>query len=450
MLNKVGWMRLPCASLLAAFLLACGSGGGSDSGAGNPNVGPPPTVGQCANRYPAGFALVSGTDNLTNLLQTSVGKPARGSVFEEPAFKTCAVRVTSHATDGLSGFARHDYSRRQAFNADSSLMLVYALDGSWNVYNANTYAFAKRLSGPAGDAEPQWDPTDPDVLYYLPTNGGLVVNKLVVSSNTSSVIGNFSGRLPWAGAARMWTKSEGSPSADGRYWAFMVETSGFSPLGFVVWDRFNDQIVSSRANSIRPDHLSMSASGNYVVVSWNDGVVAFTRDFASQRPLNVLGEHSDIALDANGDDLYVSVDYQAGDGAVYMINLRTGARTDLFPTYLNDTATALHISGKAFRRPGWVVLSTYAEYSNIPGQTGREWLHAKVMAVELKANPKVHHLAHHRSVDDNDPTFGSYFTEPQASVNRDFTKIVFNSNWGIGAGLDIEAYMVELPLGLIP
>ena len=451
MFKKVGRMRLSGASLLAAFLIACGSGGGSsDSGAGAPNVGPPPTVGQCANRYPAGFALVSGTDYATNLAQPAAGKPDRGSDFEEPAFKTCAVRVTNHSADGLSGFARHDYSRRQAFNADSSLMLIYALDGSWNVYNANTYTFVKRLNGPAGDAEPQWDPTKPDVLYYLPTNGGLVVNKLVVSSNTSTVIGNFSGRLPWASAARLWTKSEGSPSADARYWAFMAETNSYSPLGIVVWDRVTDTIVSTLDNSNRPDHLSMSASGNYVVVSWNEGVVSLTRDLRTLRPLNVLGEHSDIALDANGDDLYVSVDYQAGDGAVYMINLRTGVRTDLFPTYLNDSATALHISGKAFRRPGWVVVSTYAEYSNVPGRTGREWLHAKVMAVELKANPKVHHLAHHRSVDDNDPTFGSYFTEPQASVNRDFTKIVFNSNWGVGTGLDIEAYMVELPLGLIP
>ena len=438
------------ASVLFVLLAACGGGGGGGGSSGGGGGGPPPVAGQCATGYPGGFTFVTGTDNATNLAQSALSKPTRGSIFQEPAFKTCVVRVTNHAADGLNTFARQDYSRRQAFNADSSMVLIYALDGSWHVYNATTFAHVKQLSGPAGDSEPQWDATDPDVLYYLPTNGGMVVNKLKVSTNATTVIGNFANRLPWAGAARLWTKSEGSPSADSRYWAFMVESNAFAPLGIIVWDRTTDTIVSTRANNIRPDHLSMSASGNYVVVSWNDGVVAFTRDLQTRRPLNVLGEHSDIALDANGDDLYVSVDYQATDGAVYMINLRTGVRTELFPTYLNDGATALHISGKAFRKPGWVVVSTYAEYNNNPAVTAREWLHAKVMAVELKANPKVYHLAHHRAVDDNDPTFGSYFSEPQASVNRDFTKVVYNSNWGIGTGMDIEAYMVELPLGLIP
>lgn len=438
------------AAVFLVLLAACGGGSGGGGGSsGGGGGGPPPVAGQCATGYPANFSFVTGTDAATNLAQPALAKPGKGAIFQEPAFNTCVVRVTNHAADGLDTFARQDYSRRQAFNADSSLALIYALDGSWHVYNATTFAHVKELNGPAGDSEPQWDATDPDVLYYLPTNGGMVVNKLTVSTNATNVIGNFTGRLPWAGAARLWTKSEGSPSADSRYWAFMVENNAFNPLGIIVWDRTTDTIVSTRANNIRPDHLSMSASGNYVVVSWNDGVVAFTRDLQTRIPLNVLGEHSDIALDANGDDLYVSVDYQATDGAVYMINLRTGVRTDLFPTYLNDGATALHISGKAFRKPGWVVVSTYAEYNNNPAITTREWLHAKVMAVELKANPKVYHLAHHRAVDDNDPTYGSYFAEPHASVNRDFTKIVFNSNWGVGTGLDIDTYMVELPAGLV-
>jgi hypothetical protein len=33
-------------------------------------------------------------------------------------------------------------------------------------------------------------------------------------------------------------------------------------------------------------------------------------------------------------------------------------------------------------------------------------------------------------------------------VNRDFTKILFNSNWD-RASEDIDAYMIELPVGAI-
>ena len=396
----------------------------------------PTTSASCSSFYAAGFQPVSGK---VNPAVPAMAKPAKGVVYTEPAFRTCAVRVTDHAAEAPSGFARNDYSRRQAFNADSSLMIVYALDGFWHVYNANTYAYVKRLNGPAADAEPQWHPTDPNVLFYIPTNGGMVVNELNVAANTSKVVGNFAGRLPWANAARLWTKSEGSPSADSRYWAFMAETNSFQPVGIVVWDRVTDTIVSTMNNANRPDHLSMSASGNYVVVSWNEGVVAFTRDLKTRKPLNVLGEHSDIALDANGDDQYVSVDYQSNEGMVYMLNLRTGVRVDLFPTYINGSATALHVSGKAFRKPGWVVIGTYANY----GGAGVEWLHRKIMAVQLAANPTIYQLAHTRLSDQG------YWTEPHASVNRDFTKIVFNTNWGVPSAEDVDAYMIELPAGLI-
>ncbi|MCM5680338.1 hypothetical protein M8A51_12440 [Schlegelella sp. S2-27] len=393
------------------------------------------TSSACSTLYASSLTLKSGF--VTDLI-SSLSKPAKGKAFLDPSYKTCVVRVTDHASEPPSGFARNDYSRRQAFNADSTRLIVYAYDGFWHLYDAKTFAHLKRLNGPAADAEPQWHPTDPNLLHYLPTNGGMVVNELNVSTNTSRVVGNFTGRLPWSNAARLWTKSEGSPSADGRYWAFMAETSSFSPVGIVVWDRVTDTIVSTMANSNRPDHLSMSASGNYVVVSWLDKVVAYDRNLQNPRTIQKSSEHSDIALDENGDDVYVSVDYQSNNGAVFMINLRTGARTDLFGTYISGTATAIHFSGKAFRKPGWVLMSTYADYGG-----AMQWLHRKITAVQLKANPTVYHLAHTRVVDNG------YWTEPQASVNRDFTKVLFTSNWGVNSSMDLDAYMVEIPAGAL-
>ena len=182
-------------------------------------------------------------------------------------------------------------------------------------------------------------------------------------------------------------------------------------------------------------HLSMSPSGEYVVVSWNDGVTAFRRDFSQSRLVQRKGEHSDIALAANGDDVYVAVDYESSGGQVFMFNLKSGERTNLFPSYIAGTATAMHFSGKAFKRPGWVLVSTYADY----GRGGQQWLHRKLFAVELKTNPSILNLAHHQSI------HTKYFTEPQASVNRDFTRILFSSNWGIASESGVDAYMLILP-----
>lgn len=389
----------------------------------------------CSGVYSSGVQLVSGfvTDPIPSL-----PKPAKGEAFAEPTYNTCVVRVTDHAVEPPSGFARNDYSRRQAFNADSSRLLVYAQDGLWHLYDAETFAHIKALSGPAGDAEPQWHPTDPDRLYYLPTNGGLVVYELNVSTDATEVVGDFAGRLPWPSAAHLWTKSEGAPSADGRYWAFMAETEDFTSVGIVVWDLATDTIVSTMDNDERPDHLSMSPSGDYVVVSWVDRVVVFDRELSDPRTIHPVTEHSDIALDDNGDDVYVSVDNQSNDGAVFMVNLRTGERTDLFPTYIDGTATAIHFSGRAFREPGWVLMSTYADYG---GEV--QWLHRKITAVQLRADPTIYHLAHTHVVDNG------YWTEPHASVNRDFTRILFTSNWEVDSDIDVDAYMIQLPAGAL-
>jgi hypothetical protein len=391
----------------------------------------------CASFYAPGFALTS-TRQASPI--PTVAKPSKGAAFSEPTYKTCVVRATDHAADGVSGFARNDYSRRQAFNSNSTKQLVYALDGYWHVYDANTHARLKQLSGPAADAEPQWHPTNPDLLYYLPTNGvGMRLHELNVSTGVSRVVGDFGARLKarWPTSAAAWTKSEGSPSADGRYWCFMVDASDWSSVGVFTWDRDTNTVLGMYdTKGERPDHVSMSPSGNSCVVSGDGarGTVAFSRDFSTKTQLLAKSEHSDLALDANGDDVYVAVDYQSNAGDVFMVNLRTGVRTALFSTYLSGTATALHVSGKAFARPGWVVVSTYADYGG-----SLQWLHRKVMAVQLNANPTVYTLAHHRTVSNG------YWSEPHASVNRDFTRVVFSSNWGSGSATDVDTYVVEIP-----
>ncbi|WNG52987.1 hypothetical protein F0U60_47590 [Archangium minus] len=395
----------------------------------------------CATFYAPDFALTS-TRQATPI--PTLAKPAKGAAFSEPTYKTCVVRATDHTADGVSGFARNDYSRRQAFNSNSTKQLVYALDGYWHVYDANTHARLKQLSGPAADAEPQWHPTNPDLLYYLPTNGvGMQLHELNVSTGASRVVGDFGARLKarWPTAMAAWTKSEGSPSADGRYWCFMVDSSDWSSLGVFTWDRDTNTVLGMYdTHGERPDHVSMSPSGNHCVVSSDGalGTVAFSRDFSKKTQLLAKSEHSDLALDANGDDVYVAVDYQSNAGDVFMVNLRTGVRTALFSTYLSGTATALHVSGKAFARPGWVVVSTYADYGG-----ALQWLHRKVMAVQLNANPTLYTLAHHRTASNG------YWTEPVASVNRDFTRVVFNSNWGSGSATDVDTYVVEIPAGAL-
>lgn len=394
----------------------------------------------CELFYDAGWKPVEG---MKVMPETPSVRPPKGIPFRDPVHGTCVVRVTEHDKEPPRGFARAEYSRRQSFNADSSRLLVVANDGAWHLYDSNTYAHLEMLSALQGDAEPQWHPTDPDRLWFLPRNGvGMKLEELDLRSGRARTVADFAARLKarWPEAAAAWTKDEGSPSADGRTWCFMVDDAQWKGLGLFTWDRETDRILGMLdLHGDRPDHVSMSPSGSYCVASGLEaGTVAYSRDFKERRVLLKGTEHSDIARDVNGDDVYVAVDYDAHTGPVFMTNLRTGVRTDLFPTYLDGTTTALHISGKAYDAPGWVVISTYAD-AVARGRPGPQWLHRRIFAVSLEAKPRIVDLAHHQS------RYAKYWTEPQASVNRDGTRIVFNSNWGTASETDVDTFMVVLP-----
>ena len=410
----------------------------------------------CDSFYPPGFQLVEGA---LNPAMAALAKPAKGVVVHEPNFHTCLVRATSHATEPPNTFARNDYSRRQAFNADSTYFIVYS-NGTWHLYNANTLAHVHALTTMGGDAEPQWHPTNPNLLYYLPTYGGTKLMQVDVRNNSASTAVDFVGRLPsWgANANHIWTRSEGSPSADGRYWGFLVYDNSWNMLGYIVWDLQQNQLAGSRQSTAAQDNASMSASGRWFIASGDNGTWAWSRDFASKKKIDSYGVHSDLALSPSGQDYYVSVDFESANGDVYFVNLDTCPsvpasassapdcpRTVLFSMYPTRGWSSMHFSGKAFAKPGWVLISTYDAETN---GSGLPWFTNKVMAVELKASPKIYVLAYTRRVrvtsGDSDNA-GNYWAEPHASVNRNFTRLLFNSNWSNSVGPDIDAYMIQLP-----
>jgi len=369
-------------------------------------------------------------------------RPPKGLPVIDPVHHTCVVRVTDHDAELRSGFARNDYSRRQPFNADDSRLIVTSQDGYWHLYATADLHYIAKINGLAGDAEPQWHPTDPRLLRYLPNHGiGMTIQEVDVETGQTRTIADLQQRVRavWPTAKAMWTRSEGSPSRDHRFWAFQVDDAQWGGLGLVSYDLKEDRIIATydfaRNRKQRPDHVSMSPSGQYIVVSWLDGVTAFRPDFTSPRLIHKKSEHSDLAIGADGDDAYVSVDYESSGGPLFSVNLRTGKRTDLLKTYVDGTATALHISGKAFARPGWVLVSTYADY----GKSGQQWLHRKLFAMTIEREPRIFNIAHHHS------QYAEYFTEPQATVNRNLTRVLFSSNWGTSSKTDIDTFMAIVP-----
>lgn len=365
-------------------------------------------------------------------------KPALNRQYDDPVYGTEVRRVTS--ADGTR-FNRNTYSRRQAENADGSLFMTYHGSSRYHVYSVEGAALVRALDIHP-DAEPQWHPTDPGRIRHLAgpnsSSGALQLLETTVSTGRTTVIADFTDRVKARipGAAYVKDRAEGSPSIDGNRWAWIVYDAQENIRGVMSYDLATDTIlgVTTDLLSDNLDWVSVSPTGRYVVAGFWEGTIVYDADMSNRRVLTDAAEHSDIALDRNGRDTYVYIDFHGPSptaGWLTAIDMATLERTKIFDLYDNAN-TSLHISGKGYDKPGWVVVSSYN--CKVPGA----WSCEKVMAVEIANDGRILNLAHTYNCGDG------YWTETHAVVNRSFDAVYFNSDAG-SCGIDAEVYRIELP-----
>jgi hypothetical protein len=240
---------------------------------------------------------------------------------------------------------------------------------------------------------------------------------------------------------------------DGRYWGFMAEDESWLPVAFLVYDRVTDTIVSRRA--LRDpgdiDHVSISPLGNYFVAAFDRhcergkpgsdarpcGLMVYDRSLANGRSIARIIGHHDLAIDAAGREVVVYQDVDTDE--IAMLALATGERTALHPIDFSKGATGLHFSGRAVKRPGWAVVSTHDDST-----ASHTWMDDQVFAIELRAGGRIARLAHTRSLV-NAKQEHDYWAEPQATANRDLTRVLFTTNWGRSGTEQVETMLIELP-----
>lgn len=365
-------------------------------------------------------------------------RPNRLARYEDPIYGTSVRRMTS--ADGTR-FDRNTYSRRQPENADGSRFMTYHGSAAYHVHDRVTGELVRALDIHP-DAEPQWHPTDPDVIRHVAgpsaSTGDLRYHEIDVETGARTVVADLTDRvrrvLPTA--VYMIDRAEGSPSMDGSRSAWIVHDRDGDQIGVVSYDLASDRVLGILSSFERGvgqlDWVSMSPSGRYVMAGYWDRAVVYDADLTNRRVAFEGGEHSDIARGADGSDVYVYIDFTASSngGWLMAVDLDTLAERRLFDLY-DDANTSIHVSGKGYDRPGWVVVSTYN--CKEPGA----WSCEKVMAVEL-ATGRVLNLAHTYNCGDE------YWTETHAAVNRSFTRVYFNSDGG-SCGIDAEVYELTIP-----
>ena len=380
--------------------------------------------------------------------------------FRDPVFGTCMVRVTDRkadlSRDDRSKGLKNEYSRVQSFNADGSRILVRTTEAAWYLYDATALTPLDRV--PA-ETDPRWDPKDPNVLYY---SAGTRLMSYNVQSKAKRVAHDFAADFPGQKLAAVWSKYEGNPSLDGRYWGLMAEDENWVTVAFVIYDLAQDRVVAKRDMRGVPgveevDNAYISPLGNYFIADFSDhycqrgtlgtdgrpcGYMVYDRNLRNGRGLLRISGHMDLALDVQGRDVAVYQDVDTDH--ISMVDLATGRVTPLWPIDFSKTPLGLHISGRALRRPGWAVVSTY----NGGHPKAFTWMDDQIFVIELKPKGRVVRLAHTRSVlKEGQVSYGEkdYWAEPHASANQDLTRILFTSNWGRSGTEQVEMFMIELP-----
>ncbi len=386
---------------------------------------------------------------------TSLSEPAPRVPFRDPVFGRCLVRVTDRlndkSPDDSSAGLKNEYSRVQSFNADDTRLLVRGTEATWYLYNAQTLQPLGQLPL---DVEPRWSATDPNVIYYSSETRLMSYN---IASQQTSLVHEFANDFPGQTLAAVWSKYEGSPSVDGRYWGFMAEDQDWNPVAFLVYDQQTDAVIAKRDVRGVPgvenvDNAYISPLGNYFIADFADyycesgqlgtdavpcGYMVYDRNIQNGRGLLRISGHMDLALDAQGREVVVYQDIDTDN--ISMLDLATGAVTPLWPIDFSYTSIGLHISGRAFDRPGWAVVSTHD--GDVASHT---WIDDSVFLVELKPNGRVVRLAHtHSLVDENQEH--DYWAEPHASANRDLTRVLFTTNWERSGTEQVETYLIFVP-----
>lgn len=394
---------------------------------------------------------------------TANSLPAVGSLVTNPVIGGLITRLSDSASGTAISGDRHlnktDYSRIQAENADGSKLLVYAA----NADNLLQYALLPTAGGtpqlidlPNGNAsglptlhdetEARWHPTHPNLIRFIKGQnsylGDLKVFEYNIVNHDVTVLADLTGKLPSSWGPNLYgtTGMEGTFSKDGNRLAWAVETAvnnAETPVGYVAFDlRNGGEVLGTLDYDDRQhDHLSISPSGEYVVISARTKTTSHPVDFSSERVLLRETQHSDLCITPSGADCYVAVSFDDQEnsnyGWVFVTELATGEVTPLLNIFGTGN-TSLHLSGRALNRPGWALMSTYNCSSNIDTAKCN-----RLSLIELTANPRVIDLTGTHS------SGNTYYTEPHGTISRDGLRAYFNSDWDNSGATNV--YKLDIP-----
>lgn len=271
--------------------------------------------------YPTNGATSSYVQGLSSAITPSYGgggagsPPAKGSSVTQ-ATTGCDVKRITDITDPTPdvGNFRIIYSKWSSINATNEYAIA-EIEDSATCYlirlsdNANLGKITgtSNSGGSFGENfEPRWSTRgdEPYTIYYMTNSGSVYGGKVlrkkdVVTPGSEVTVKDFTTPLSLGGSEYLYCDSEGSPSIDMRFWAFMRREDSFSGVReFIVYDVHNDTmarcksattsgfftinatggVVNTNQFNYRPNWVSMSPRGDRVQLGYGRVYSGLGRD----------------------------------------------------------------------------------------------------------------------------------------------------------------------------
>ncbi len=347
---------------------------------------------------------------------------------------TISIKRISQYNEELNWYPVHEYAKIQPWNSDGSIYKFLSVA----IYNANTHKIIREL--PGGKIWPcYWSNTNPDLLYSFRVDGS--IKTYSVSTNTvtemNTDLKNYEVVKLGPGEANI--------DKNDKYVA-LVGKKGID-MDIIIFDLQLNQIVHietfvgawGNSNKVPEniDWVSVSQSGNYVVIMWNHNTSSVDNPFNNHYGIEVYntidmqylrriadyGNHGDLGYAQDGNE--VLVQFWGPTGTLNMFYLNGNGRVVLSTNY--DFDGEGHVSCRNINRPGYAYVSQ--DYQEDSGQ---------IIAVKLDNSGLVEHFGHHFS------SGRAYLKSPMPVPSPNGDKIMFKSDFGDSTSNAIYVFEAKL------
>jgi len=391
------------------------------------------------------------TDKLPHPMQQVLPKPVPRQAYTDPAFGTTITRVTDQFwATGENAVMKTMYSTMPAWNADESLLLLWSRQYGHILYNGQPPYQGLALLNPwhPTDIEQiQWDPVDPNVLYY-PTNYNAIplFVKQTMQPWEARVIHDF--RTPPTNCPTDWGKLL-KLGSDPQWMGYTRKAIGLQCGNTkFIYSISEDKVLAvgpaatPNAPIVGPSETRAFLDGYVLDLGLHD---------LGRLPMANPGEHASMGVDAQGHDRWnmVSFDFLATSpvGSLVSWDLITK-----LPKAVVGPATgwpypgsATHLSAVGQRAPGWVVVGTVGGL--MPGPNGQpQWGQGVLQNEIILANVdtgEVCRLAHARTKagTEVDGPWG-YWGETHPVISPSGKQVAFSSDW-MGSS-SVDTYVIKV------